>query len=469
MIRVAVNCNSQFRRAARYVMSVVGDIIGVSVRFVDEPGSAHVVYGADEPSGEAVWVPAGDTHPDQPYPLSPQVLGLDDDRELGYEPFDWVRPAWSLLSQAEQRSSGRRDVYGRFLASYSALPGWVYDRPIIQEYAGRLADQLVERFGPEVLAGAAPRWPDDRPFAVCLTHDVDVLARADPLRHAGMAVRGLCGGGRWMVRQGLRDCLADASATVAENPYANWDQWLEYEGDLGIDSTWFFICRPGFRWNEPRHHFESSSLLGRCVRSVVAAGQEIALHPWTDTLGKPAKLAVQRAALERVGGRTVLGSRQHALLVDTPHTWDVAAQVGLSYDASFGWTDRPGYRCGLAWPFVPYCLANEYDMQNRQALLELPLAVMDGSLFDEMKLAPDQAYQQGLAVVEQAQRVGGLAVVLWHPHTMYEREFGGWFEVLQRLVDWAKQNGAWMPRLSEVVGWWHSRREIIARQATVES
>jgi hypothetical protein len=449
-------------------MTVVADVLGVSVRFIDDPTRAHVVYAPADPKGGAVWIPASASACDEGVSLSSELLGFGADRELREGAFDWIMPAWLILSQAEQRCGGQRDMYGRFLSSHSTLPGWVHDRPLIQQYARRLADELSVRFGSRLLSGAAPAWPEGRRFALCVTHDVDVLLRADPLRYAGMAVRGLCKGRRWMVREGLRDCLGSASAAMADNPYANWNRWLEYESDLAISSTWFFVCRPGFRWDEPQYRFESSALLGACVRAVGRAGQEIALHPWTNTSDKLARLIAQRGALERLSGETVHGSRNHLLLVNVPATWNAGAQAGLSYDASFGWVDRPGYRCGMAWPFVPYPIFSDAGSSEVASLLELPLAVMDGSLSDEMNLQADQAYEQARGIVEQAAAFGGLAVLLWHPHTMYERDFPDWFAVLQRMVEWAKGEGAWMPTMSQVVKWWQRRREIIARAAGTE-
>jgi hypothetical protein len=51
------------------------------------------------------------------------------------------------------------------------------------------------------------------------------------------------------------------------------------------------------------------------------------------------------------------------------------------YDTTFGYNDLVGFRNGMCYPFRPYNLNTASEVN----ILEIPLALMDGTLFDVIR------------------------------------------------------------------------------------
>jgi len=113
------------------------------------------------------------------------------------------------------------------------------------------------------------------------------------------------------------------------------------------------------------------------------------------------------------------GGRQHYLRWENPVTWQIWDEVGLDYDATLGFADHVGFRCGTCREFPVF------DLKARKSLRlhERPLIVMDGTLLapQYMALQPEQA----LGWIEHLSNVcccfGGTFSLLWHNTSLIER------------------------------------------------
>jgi hypothetical protein len=54
--------------------------------------------------------------------------------------------------------------------------------------------------------------------------------------------------------------------------------------------------------------------------------------------------------------KEVFGYRNYYLRFKTPETWELLAEVGFSYDSTFGYHGYAGFRNGMYYPFSPYNL-----------------------------------------------------------------------------------------------------------------
>ena len=72
----------------------------------------------------------------------------------------------------------------------------------------------------------------------------------------------------------------------------------------------------------------------------------------------------------------VTGVRYHYLRALYHETLPLLEQAGFTYDTTMAFAEHEGFRCGCSFPFRPYSLAEERPLD----LVELPLAVMDGTL-----------------------------------------------------------------------------------------
>lgn len=128
----------------------------------------------------------------------------------------------------------------------------------------------------------------------------------------------------------------------------------------------------------------------------------------------------------RAGG-CELGGRQH-LLRWWPGTWADWEACGLAYDSTVGFSDLPGFRAGTCHPYRPWLIE-----ENREAdLLEIPLVLMEGTLFDYMRLPLNECLEAFDRLLRRCEAVGGVFTLLWHNSTSVDRRLA---PLLPRLLD----------------------------------
>jgi hypothetical protein len=138
-----------------------------------------------------------------------------------------------------------------------------------------------------------------------------------------------------------------------------------------------------------------------------------------------------RDAAERQGvSQERWGGRQHYLRWQNPVTWSNWEAAGLSYDSTVGYADRIGFRAGTCHEFRPFHLLERRPLRLR----ERPLHVMDGTLFDYMKLSPEVASQRVLELARECRRYGGTFSLLCHNSSLPTAAQKRWYETLVAAV-----------------------------------
>jgi len=282
-------------------------------------------------------------------------------------------------------------------------------------------------------------WPSGAPFAVALTHDVDRIRKTyQYVTH----LRRVSGWNRL------------PSILRGREPYSNFVQIMELERAYGTKSTFYFLeeTRP-LALLRPR---EWTLSLGKYrfaekpVRAAIdmldSSGWEIGLHGSFESFRNESLLRREKQALEDVVGHEVEGVRQHYLNLDVPKTWEIQRRVGFEYDSSLGWRDRIGLEGIPNRPFSPF----------RDAFLVLPLAVMDGALF-ESERTEERARSRLLSVFARAAEEFALVVVLWHQRFVNAAEFPREYRTYEFVLRHARAAGAWMATAGEVASWWRRR------------
>lgn len=119
-------------------------------------------------------------------------------------------------------------------------------------------------------------------------------------------------------------------------------------------------------------------------------------------------------------------------------------RAGLAYDASLGFSERPGFAAGYARPFRPWIVGEE-----RAAHIYLvPLAVMDTTLHSHLGLAADDARDKALAVLDRVRIAGGCVALLWHNTYLAEERAPGYDHLWEDLLDELMARGATLGPIS---------------------
>jgi glycosyltransferase involved in cell wall biosynthesis len=408
------------------VLETIAEGLGREARFVDGP--ADLAYARDAPDAGA-WIPM-DLGAQAFFEGDAAFPGTRAHRAAGLTllfpptrpgraiPGDIVAGAFYLLARWDELRVPDRDRFGRLPLAASAfgrVEGLEPEEPAVEGYLAALRRELG--------IPAPTRW------AVALTHDIDRIRR-----HTARGVAGLTR------RQGARAL----PGLLRHDPWDNLPDLLWTSTRRGLAPTVFLIGRNRDRLDgTPRRRYERTR--ARMAAAVRAAGGEVGLHAAFASSERPEALGEELASLRAEAG-DVRGVRFHYLRFRYHETPRWLEALGLDYDSSLGFSEAPGFACGLARPFRPWLVGEERPARLRL----LPLAVMDTALHSRLRLGADAARARALDVLERVRAAGGRAALLWHNTYLADDRAPGYGGVWEDLLDELAARGAELGPAGEV-------------------
>lgn len=374
------------------------------------------------------------------------LYGLDEGKLLrgGYEVEDFPEDIYAS-------SNSRLYAYNR-LNRYSPLY-----KPVVDRYRVSAENRI-------------PKWPDGKPFAVCLTHDVDHVSARSP-KHA---FRKLLRTGRFRGERSTSDYLKSvvhhsrrlarnmaAAAVSRADPLHCYEKWLEIEDSIGARSTFFFmpseVDTPHYTDNSYRYsdtvRFDGDVCsVGEMMRVIDQRGWEIGIHPTWNTVHNRSELQNQKDQVESTIENEVVSVRQHYLHYDIRRTPVVQDDVGLKYDSSIGFNTNIGFRFGTSYPwYLP-----DWQEAGQTEVLEVPLIAQDIALFRQNKgLGLDEltALEYLKIISDRVKERGGVLTLSWHPSNLVNEY---WFTTYERILKYLDNEHAWFGTVGQIGDWWES-------------
>jgi hypothetical protein len=316
----------------------------------------------------------------------------------------------------------------------------------------------------------APRWPGGAPFAVCLTHDVDIVAAGYSARQALRLVRA-----RATASPGQRDVLGRAVRAAGASSALLWQRGgrapdagpvlqrcTTVERDAGVRGSYFVPVHAGHATNP--YDVCVYALDDRCtwggrettvaavLRELVAEGFDIGLHGSYASATDGERLRDECERLADALGTDVTTSRQHWLhweITGTPARQEAA---GLRADSTLGFNRNVGFRAGTSLPFRWW----DAEAGRPLDLIQLPLVVQEAALTAANALELDRAGAIAVweRLLERVSDTGGVATLLVHPHALADPIV----EALYReAVAEAVRAGAWVATLAQIDAHWRAR------------
>ena len=366
--------------------------------------------------------------------------------------FDIIANAFYFLSSWSERAAGNTPQTRRLHAS-SVFARLGIPQDVVDRYLDRIVvgiDTLCKRIGSP---GWPPLvWPQDREFALVLSHDVDFIPDGlfDNLKQ----------GAKTFVRHLVRQrSIGDTAASMAglaralaagRDPYGCVPEIIAGEKRLGVRSS--FQVAVGHRHPDDVNYSIGNDRTRDYLSAITKAGFDLCLHGSYRSTENPSWYAEEVQLLTDRLGRPS-GSRQHFLSFDYDALFEVQERTGIRYDMSMGFPDRPGPRAGFSFPYFPYNLNEDRAYQ----VLEISLFLMDVTLQGYMGLRPDAANHTIAAALADLRRKRGCASAVWHPIVFGGARDPGYEGLYWSMIDLVRSTGGLAADGATIERYWRER------------
>ncbi len=333
-------------------------------------------------------------------------------------PFDIFAASFYMITRYEEYLEFQADEHERFKASSSlAFKNGFLGIPVVDLWAKEFARTLLKKF--PTLAFRRNE------FKAMLTVDIDLpfayLGR-NLFRSLGGFVRDLA------LKKGNTSARHQVVSKGKKDPYEVFDYIIEKAEASKTDARFFFSVGDHSKYdkNPSWKNEEYRELIRR-----IAARFNTGLHPSYFAAGKYSLLEAEQAHLKAIIAGEATASRFHFLRLFTPDSYRNLLKAGITEDYSMCYPEEPGFRAGLARPYMFYDV-----MEDRQTSLRIiPFQVMDVTLYEYKNLDPAASKEVILKLINETRKVGGIFVSLWHNTSLLETpEWQGWREVFESML-----------------------------------
>lgn len=338
--------------------------------------------------------------------------------------FDRIKSTESLkeIFLNNEERFGKKDQYDRFLYSYLSKKRNIQD----PEISKTLHKDLKIT------------WPNNHKFSICLTHDVDnVFPSWKYFAYVSYQ--------KFFQKKFIQSVqsflnMRHARSKHGKNPYWTFDAIRKLEKKYNADSSFYFMV------DNDRYKIKNMKGL---IQDLQKDHCEIGHHLSFDCYKNLEITQKEKHILEDITQNNVIGCRAHYLKFHAPDTWNILEQSGYRYDTSYGYPDQIGFKNGLCHPFYPV------DNNNKNIdLLEIPLALMDASLFEYMDLSFEDAWNQIKTLIDTVHALNGVLVILWHNDRFDTNLFGRLGEFYSMILEYGASKNAWMTSGENIYNHW---------------
>lgn len=338
-------------------------------------------------------------------------------------PFDILAASFYLITRYEEHLPFEPDEYGRFSA-YSSLSwknGFLM-KPVVDHWVKEWTRLLVIKFQTMVFRKNI--------FRSLVTVDID-----QPFEYLGKDVFRNLGG---LIKEiGNKSGKAgEHYRIVAKGGKDPWDvfDYIFHQIEESGNEARFFIPT-GERTKFDRHPSWTNEEYRKLIKKV-AGINNVGLHPSFYASHERERLETEKERLEKIIPGKISSSRFHYLRLKFPVSYDNLNRAGITEDYSMGYADEPGYRAGIARPFIYYNLQEDKTTKLRI----FPFQIMDATLYQYKKLNPEDAGEVVSVLIDETRKVGGLFMTIWHNTTLLDTgEWHGWRGLFESMLKLQKQ------------------------------
>ncbi|MCB9208122.1 MAG: polysaccharide deacetylase family protein [Ignavibacteriales bacterium] len=335
---------------------------------------------------------------------------IDENKNLIFND-DILKSAFYLLSGFQEFNTTPTGIYERFSYQQSIQKQLgIIKFPLVNHYFQIIIEGIEQFCIANKIEFEKRSYWNDKKFGFLLTHDIDRVDKYT-IREIKLKIKQLSGFSKSKLnkKQTAKLLLKYISKFFSsENPYWNFDWMKSIENKYGFKSIWFFL--PQGDKNIDAYYSFNENRIKNLVSQLSDYGDEIGLHSTYFSINDEKVLKDNFESVKYLIGKSPTGNRQHWLRIKHPETLINLEKLGIEYDSSLGFFDNIGWRNSYSLPFKPYDFEND-RMIN---VWELPLTVMDITLFEYQNLDLSAAKNEIDEIINVCEKYGGLFTLLWH-------------------------------------------------------
>jgi len=447
-LTIRFKCPELAQKKAAYIFNLFSSITSIKIKKVDS--NADITYGEDDGAGFII--------PYIEYEINSNDWKIFNDRSRlvlpGFIQADAVKVKDSRLGLDifaiiwEFLKTGLSDNQQLKWSPEKIKTNLRYIYPFFISYIDFIIESLKSvKLLPENYQNISP-WPNNAPFAVGISHDLDIHRRKIPggLKILGKAVfsDSIPGGVKGSLK-GLSHSMVSA-LTFDKNPYCTFDKWF----DIETKGTFFVFAGKRRSAHDPTYKIKK---VARDLSGFDNSKFEIALHNGIGSWRDGDSLSRLCSKLTSLFNTEIKGIRPHYLDFQLPDFW--INIKSFSYSSSIGSDTIPGFTSGLNFPFCGF----DFATGDQLDILEMPIGLMDCSLFSIKEMILRERTINEIINVNASSH--GLLVLDWHSRTAYTPDFPGWFDTYLFILEKAKSAGAYIAPLGDIDTYWRKHCESV--------
>ncbi|PID28372.1 MAG: hypothetical protein CSB55_05235 [Candidatus Cloacimonadota bacterium] len=386
-------------------------------------------------------------------PLNRYSLG---DVFIGKFNFDFFGNIFFNLNLLEERLIGeKKDAQGKYPDS-SYLLGDYTDYPYINALI-----KLFENFIEEGISVSGQYllkkevWPEKEEFAVAVMHSLKSYRKWEGLSIFTAFGKDILKLFSSKYKMAFKNIIEEFKyAFNNDEPYWNFGEMFSIEEEYNINTSYFF--KTDFDKSGDKDLYELVNYLKENDHEIGLLASE-----------KSMKDELHKTECERLEQKTdveIKGVRQVNNFFDREYTVQNHGKADFLYDASLGFSEKSGFKGGIAYPFNFYNFypgreSKEDDIQQYKQL-EIPVIFSDDHLrINEYEYCSyDDASILLRRYIGYIKKFNGLLTLDFNQENFYDISYD------RTLYSFAlakiKENNTWVAPLNEIAEWWQKRKRV---------
>tara|TARA_B100001971_G_C18256624_1_gene582724 strand:+ start:242 stop:1630 length:1389 start_codon:yes stop_codon:yes gene_type:complete len=325
-------------------------------------------------------------------------------------------------------------IYNSFDEKNNPLKQYL-DKPVVNYYF-EILKQIID----ETVFQAFPKETlykkKAQRFYICLSHDVDYITPGfrEKLWDIILLLKYIHKNLKKTNK--IRGCLNNLKIIKNTDLVRNI---IAIEKGLGFKSTFFYYSKRDKNNTkdkvlsllfDPEYHL---SKLKEEFDLLINNNFEIGLHGGFSSYKDHILFKDEKLNLGKHANSRVVSNRFHCLNFSKTNSGRILANNGIRFDSSLGFVFKPGFYNGFAHPYY-------LNLENTK-IFEIPLIVMDVTLFRYMSLNQDESFELTIKILNEVKKFNGIVSICWHYGFLNKNYYNGEFlELYQRVLQWIHDN-----------------------------